>query len=57
MAQQLKSRPPTSDEIVSWPTRPKYRPRWTIAYISVAVILWSAVVVLAVRAMSWLAQV
>jgi hypothetical protein len=57
MAQQLKSQPPTSDEIVSWPTRPKYRPRWTIAYISVAVILWSAVVVLAVRAMSWLAQV
>jgi hypothetical protein len=63
MAQQLKSRPPvsesrplTSDEIVIWPTRAKYRPRWPLAYIALSAILWSAIILLAVRAVHWLSQ-
>ena len=55
MGRPIESRPPASDEIVIRPTR--YRPRWTVAYIAAALILWSAVVELAMRVMYWLAQV
>ena len=40
-----------SDEIA------KCRPRSTLAYIAVSAVLWSAVIVLAVRALYWFSQV
>jgi hypothetical protein len=47
---------PSSDHIVIRLRRPKYRPRWTLAYLAASAILWSAVIVLFARAVYWISQ-
>ena len=37
-------------------TRPKYRPRWTLAYVAASAMLWSAVIAMGVRAGYWILQ-
>jgi hypothetical protein len=56
MPHALKSAHSSPDRIVIWLRRPKYRPRWTLAYLAASAVLWSAVIVLFARAIYWMSQ-
>ena len=45
-----------SDEIPIRPTRLKYHPRWPLAYLAASAVLWSGLIIMAVRAAYWISQ-
>jgi hypothetical protein len=56
MPHSTRSDRSSSDAIVIRLTRPKYRPRWTLAYLAASAMLWSAVIAMGVRAGYWILQ-
>ena len=56
MPYAVKSAHSSPDRIVIRLRRPKYRPRWTLAYLAASAVLWSAVIVLFARAIYWMSQ-
>ena len=56
MAHAIESRQSADDEIVIHLTRPNYHPRWALAQGAVSAILWSALVLAALRAAYWIFQ-
>jgi len=56
MAHAIRSVHPTDDHIVIRLARPKYRPRWTLAYLAASALLWSGVIMMCVRAVYWMSQ-
>ena len=56
MLHAVKSAQSSPDHIVIRLRRPKYRPRWTLAYLAASAALWSAVIVLFARAVYWVSQ-
>lgn len=56
MLHAVKSAHSSPDRIVIRLRRPKYRPRWTLAYLAASAVLWSAVIVLFARAIYWMSQ-
>ena len=56
MLHAVKSAHSSPDHIVIQLRRPKYRPRWTLAYLAASAVLWSAVIVLFARAIYWMSQ-
>jgi hypothetical protein len=56
MPHAVKSAHSSPDRGVIQLRRPKYRPRWTLAYLAASAVLWSAVIVLFARAIYWMSQ-